>query len=119
MALFLITSVIDEGVYDSSFQVVEADSKLAVAEHMLSHPHQWETYLRHSRPRDWRDHTFSVGDLWDCVHDPQMTADRLLELIEMTGVDGDSDSQLRIFEVTVQPLVEVDTNPFKKKPPSR
>jgi hypothetical protein len=115
MALFLVTSLFDEGMYETDFQVVEAESTIAIAQHMIDHAYQWENYLNRAYPRDWRDHTFSVGSLWDCVHDPEMTAERLLQLIDMTAVDGDSASQLRIFEVTVTPLSEVDTNPFKGK----
>jgi len=115
MALYLVTSLFDEGMYESDFQVVEAQSKLEIAQHMLSYPHQWENYLSRAYPRNWRDHTFNVGSLWDCVHSDQMTPDRLLELIDMTSVDGDSTSQLRIFEIQVQQLSEVDTNPFKRK----
>jgi len=53
-----------------------------------------------------------MGSLWDCVNLPDMTAERFLELINMTSVDGDSASQLRIFEAKVQQLSQVDTNPF-------
>ncbi|MBD2416019.1 hypothetical protein FACHB389_34430 [Nostoc calcicola FACHB-389] len=112
MPLFLVTSLIDEGMYDNDFQLVEADSKLAVAQHILLHPHQWENYLRHAYPRDWQDRTFDMGSLWDCVNIPGMTAERFLKLINMTSVDGDSASQLRIFEAKVQQLSQVDTNPF-------
>lgn len=113
MPLFLVTSLIDEGMYENDFQLVEADSTLAVAQHILEHPQQWENYLRSAYPRDWQDQTFSVGSLWDCVKQPGLTAERLLELINLTSVDGDSASQLRIFEAKVQQLSEVDTDPFK------
>lgn len=63
-------------------------------------------------PSNWQDPSFKVGSLWDCLQDPAMTAERLLELIDMTQVDGDSASQLRIFDATVKQLAEVDTNPF-------
>lgn len=33
----------------------------------------------------------------------------------MTYVDGDSTSQLRIFEVAVEQLANIDTDPFKQK----
>ena len=46
MPLFLVTSLIDEGMYENDFRVVEAKSKLEIAQHMLDHPHQWENYLR-------------------------------------------------------------------------
>ncbi|MBU7587513.1 MAG: hypothetical protein KAF91_32605 [Nostoc sp. TH1S01] len=44
MPLFLVTSLIDEGMYDNDFQLVEAESNLAIAQHMLAHPHQWENH---------------------------------------------------------------------------
>lgn len=111
--LFLITSVYDEGVYDSDFHVVQAESRIAIAQHMLDHPNQWQNYLTRARPRNWQDPSFQVGSLWDCTQASEMNAERFLELIDMTDVDGDSDSQLRIFEVTIEQLSEVDTDPFK------
>jgi len=113
MPLFLVTSLIDEGMYENDCQLVEAASMLAVAQHMLEHPHQWENYLRSAYPKDWQDRTFSVGSLWDCVNQPDITAERFLQLINLTSVDGDSASQLRIFEVKVQQLSEVDTDPWR------
>lgn len=115
MPLFLVTSLIDEGMYENDFRVVEAKSKLEIAQHMLDHPHQWENYLRIAYPRNWRDQTFNVGTLWDCAQNPQMSAESFLELIDMTSVDGDSESQLRIFEVEVQQLREVNTDPFNRR----
>ena len=38
MSLFLVTSLFDEGMYDTDFQVVEAESKLAITQHMIDHP---------------------------------------------------------------------------------
>jgi hypothetical protein len=115
MPLFLITSLFDEGMYESDFQVVEAESKQAIAQHMIDHPQQWESYLNRAYPSDWQDPSFNVGSLLECAQNPEMTPERLLELIDMTSVDGDSTSQLRIFEVEVQLLEQVDTNPFKGK----
>lgn len=43
--LFLVTCVIDEGVYDSSFIVVEAESEIEIAEHILSDTSRWEWFL--------------------------------------------------------------------------
>jgi hypothetical protein len=115
MCLFLITSLSTEGMYESDFQVVEADSRLAIAQHMLENPHLWENYLSRARPKDWRNPAFDVGTLWDCVHQPSMTAQRFLELIEMTSTSGEENFQLRIVEVNPKKLAEVDTNPFKRK----
>lgn len=100
MALFLITSLIDEGMYDNDYRVVEADSREAVAQHMLDHPHQWQSYLR-------------SATLWAYAEQPDMTAERFLKLIDSTQVDGDSAAQLRIFAVQVEQLADVDTDPFR------
>jgi hypothetical protein len=115
MPLFLVTSLFDEGIYESDFQIIEAESPRAIAQHMLEQPQAWENYLRSAYPSNWQDRHFQVGSLLDCVQDPEMTPERLLELIDMTSVDGDSSSQLRIFEAQVQSLATVDTNPFKGK----
>lgn len=39
--LYLITSLFDEGIYESSFRVVEAESELEIAQHILAHPSQY------------------------------------------------------------------------------
>lgn len=113
--LYLITSLIDEGIYDSSFRVVEAGSELEIAEHILAHPAPWQWFLDSSYPRDWQNPRFSVGSLWDCVQDPQMTPERLLELIKMTSVDGDSEAQLAIHKITVDRLSDINTDPWSKR----
>ena len=84
--LFLITCVCDEGVYDSSFRVVEADSRLAVAEAMVRRPYDWDDFLRSAY-------------LWEEVRDGEWSAEELLERIDDTSVDGDSRSQLAIHEI--------------------
>jgi hypothetical protein len=43
-----------------------------------------------------------------------MTPKRLLELINMTGVDWDSYAQLAIYKITVEQLSSVNTNPWVK-----
>ena len=113
--LYLITSLIDEGIYESSFRVVEAESELEIAEYILAHPAPWQWFLERSYPRDWQNPRFSVGSLWDCVQDPQMTPGKLLELIKMTSVDGDSTAQLAIHKITVNKLSEINTDPWSKK----
>ncbi len=97
MALFLVTSLYDEGISPNSFRVVEADSKLAVAQHMLEQPHCWGSFLARSFHETLADQTF--------------TPQQWLDYLEHTYVDGDSDAQLRIHEITVQPLQAVDTQP--------
>ncbi len=105
MSLFLITSLIDEGMYQSSFQVVEANSKLEIAAHMISNSWQWEHFLRNSSPSG-----LNYDSLLDCVRRSGMTPERLLELIDMTRVDGDSDAQLAIHEVNPIALQNVNVN---------
>lgn len=115
--LFLVTCVIDEGVYDSSFIVVEAESELEIAEHMLSDTSKWEWFLDRAYPHDWqqRQRKFA-GSLMDCIRsNPAMSPQELLELINITSVDGDSTSQLRIHQITVQSLPEVQTDPWKRQ----
>lgn len=111
MPLYLITSLIDEGIYSSSFRVVEVPSKLALAEHMLSHSFQWRWFLERSYPRDWLRQSTSVGSLWDCIQAQTLTPEQFLELINKTRVDGDSEAQLAIHEITIHQLSEVDTEP--------
>lgn len=114
--LFLITCVIDEGVYDSSFIVVEAESELEIAEQMLSDTSKWEWFLDRAYPHDWQRQRNFAGSLMDCIRSsPAMNPQELLELINITSVDGDSTSQLRIYPITVRLLREVETDPWKRE----
>ena len=115
--LFLITCVIDEGVYDSSFIVVEAESELEIAEYMLSDISKWEWFLDRAYPHDWQQHQRNfAGSLMDCIREnPAMNPQELLDLINITSVDGDSTSQLRIHPITVRSLREVETDPWKRQ----
>jgi hypothetical protein len=94
MPLFLITSVCDEGVSPSTFRVVEAPSRLAIAQHMLDHVYEWERLLRPTKL--WWELTcypYKYGE-------PRgWSAADLLAEIDRTWVDGDSSNQLRIHEV--------------------
>jgi len=94
MPLFLITSVCDEGVYESCFRVVEAESRETIAQNILDRPYDWEKFLRNTKiwweltryeykygqPRGW-----SPADL--------------LKEIDASHVDGDSENQFRIHEI--------------------
>jgi hypothetical protein len=111
MPLYLVTSLYDEGISPANFCVVEAASKREIAVHMLAHPEQWAFFLQRALPRDWRGAGPHLGSLLDCAHDPGMTPERFLELIDMTWVDGDSAAQLAIHEITVSPLAAVQTQP--------
>nr|WP_322719684.1 hypothetical protein [Nostoc sp. ChiQUE02]MDZ8232722.1 hypothetical protein [Nostoc sp. ChiQUE02] len=114
--LFLVTCVIDEGVYDSSFIVVEAESELEIAEHMLSNTSRWEWFLDGAYPHDWQRQRKFAGSLMDCIREnPAMNPQELQKLINITSVDGDSTSQLRIHPITVRSLREIETDPWKRQ----
>jgi hypothetical protein len=87
MPLFLVTCVCDEGVYANSFRVVEAPSRLAVAECMRQHPYRWDDFLRRSA-------------VWEEVRDGQWSAEKLLKRIDSTWVDGDSRYKMSVYEIT-------------------
>lgn len=114
MPLYLVTSLYDEGIYPSTFRVVEAPSKLVVAEHMLSHPYQWSYFLERSFPSDSIRPIPAIGTLRDWIEDRTLTPEQLLELISKTGVDGDSYAQLAIHEITVYQLSTVNTDPVSR-----
>ena len=86
MALYLVTCVYDEGVYENDFRVVEAESLLDVARHITQHPYRWADWLRRAY-------------LWEEVRDEEWTPEELFEAINNTSVDGDSDAQMRIYEI--------------------
>lgn len=86
MPLFLVTCVYDEGVYESSFRVIEAPSRLAVAESMLRNPYPWQDFLDRSY-------------LLDGVEERRWTPEELLERIDASYVDGDSIAKLSIYEI--------------------
>ncbi len=93
MPLFLITSVCDEGVYESSFKVVEADSRIAIAENILQHPWDWKPFLE--RTKLWYDLTYYE---YKYGQPRGWSPAELLEKIDSTHVDGSSDFQFRIYE---------------------
>ena len=86
MALFLVTCVCDEGVSPRSFRVVEAPSRLAVAEGILRCPDRWADFLRRAY-------------LWEELRDRQWSAEKLLAKIDASSVDGDSRYQMAILEI--------------------
>lgn len=97
MPLFLITSLYDEGLSPNTMRVVEAESDLAIAAHILHHPDRWGYFLRRSFGEDLPLET--------------LTPETLLERINSSSIDGDSIAQLRITPITVQPLDKVTTGP--------
>ncbi|MEM8809092.1 MAG: hypothetical protein AAF921_23285 [Cyanobacteria bacterium P01_D01_bin.44] len=121
MALFLVTCVIDEGVYDGSFRVVEANSVVDVAGYMLSDYDSWRWFLKSSLFYIWLyDREEGPTQLWESMNRvilnredsdrlesafsawfKTLTPERLLEWIGRTRVDGDSSAQLAIHEIKV------------------
>ena len=119
MALFLVTCVIDEGVYESSFRVVEASSKEDVAKYMLSNYDSWEDFIFRSIFYIWLyDDKEGPKELWDSMRRViineedsnklrnafkpwflSLSPESLLNWIHRTRVDGDSSAQLAIYEI--------------------
>jgi hypothetical protein len=120
MPLFLVTCLIDEGMYASNFRVIEAPSREAMAAHILANIPLWERELRSSvfydwvhdptvgpvkeldewgRPRlNWRDDV----DLYEQLFTAWLLTLSPVELliwIANTHVDGDSQAQLAIHEI--------------------
>lgn len=94
MPLFLVTSVCDEGVYSTNFKLVEAESREAIAGHILANPFKWEAFLRNTNV--WWDLTRYEYKYKEPL--PWSPAD-FLARIDGTHVDGDSANQLRIYPV--------------------
>jgi len=86
MALYLVTCVCDEGVYETNFRVVEASSRLAVADSMVRNPYRWKDYLERSH-------------LLEGVQDRRWSGEKLLESIDSSSVDGDSRFRLSLYEI--------------------
>jgi hypothetical protein len=94
MPLFLITSVCDEGVSESGFKLVEADSPIAIAQDILERPHDWEPFLR--RTKLWWELTYYE---YKYGQPRGWSPAELLKQIDSTHVDGDSEYQFRIHEI--------------------
>jgi hypothetical protein len=100
MPLFLITSVCDEGVSESSFKLVEADSRIVIAQDILNRPHDWAPFLR--RTKLWWELTYYE---YKYGQPRGWSPAELLKQIDATHVDGDSDYQFRIHEIkTIEKL---------------
>jgi hypothetical protein len=110
MPFFLVSSVIDEGISPNRVRLVEAESALAVAQAMLDRPDAWADLIGYTRPvvlshGQWGAQIgYHEKTLGEYLQDPGMTAERLLELIQLTHVDGDSYAQGRITPLRVEPL---------------
>lgn len=120
MALFLITCVYDEGVYESNFRVVEATSREVIAEYILKNYDSFADNLERSVFYKWlNDNKVGPKDFWEKMNRVILNATdsknlidlfkiwflslspkEILEWIDRTSVDGDSEAQLAIYEIT-------------------
>ncbi len=94
--LFLVTCVYDEGVYETSFRVVEAPSRLAVAQHIVDQPDIWNQFLHDAHLYD----PIIRGNRPYYADPCPVTAEEALRLIDHSSVDGDSRAQMSIHPVT-------------------
>ena len=94
--LFLVACVYDEGIYETSFRVVEADSRLAVAQAIVENPDIWNKFLHDSRLYD----PIVRGNMPYYVDPEPVAAEEALRLIDRSRVDGDSRAQMSIHPIT-------------------
>ena len=119
MALFLVTCVFDEGVYENTFRVVKASSREAVAKYILNNYESWENFISRSVFYIWlSDEKQGPKELWDRMRhvilneeDSQklmnmftpwllkLSPQEFLKWVDRTSVDDDSHAQLTIYEI--------------------
>jgi len=119
MALFLVTCVVDEGVYESSFRVIQAASRAAVAKYILNNYEAWEGFISSSIFYLWLDdQAEGPTELWERMRHVivneedsktlrqafkawflNLSPENLLTWIDRTRVDGDSSAQLTIYAI--------------------
>jgi len=119
MALFLVTCVVDEGVYESSFRVIQASSRESVATYILNHYASWEDFILSSIFYLWlEDQAEGPTELWEKMKHVigneeernqlrqafkpwflNLSPQTLLKWIDRTSVDGDSRAQLAIYAI--------------------
>jgi hypothetical protein len=94
--LFLVTCVYDEGVYAENFRVVEAPSRLAVAQAIVESPDIWSKFLHDAQLYDP-----IVRGNQPYYTDPRpVSAEEALRLIDRSSVDGDSRARMSIHPIT-------------------
>lgn len=91
--LFLVTCVVDEGVYDNDFRVVRAPSRLAVAEDIVRDPWRWDDLLRGAL--FWDD----VMGKYEYKGEEPPTPEELLEWMDSSTVDGDSYPRVSLYAI--------------------
>ncbi len=119
MALFLVPCVVDEGVYESSFRVIQASSRASVAKSILNNYASWEGFISSSIFYLWLDdQAEGPTELWESMRHVivnqedrnklrqafkpwflNLSPEKLLKWIDRTSVDGDSRAQLAIYAI--------------------
>lgn len=120
MALFLITCIYDEGIEDWNFRTVEASSREAVAQYILNNYDSFFNYLDRSVFYNWlNDKEVGPTELWQqmkrTIHNQadsdklnilfkpwflSLSPEEVLNWIDNSSVDGDSEAQMAILEIT-------------------
>lgn len=93
--LFLVTCLYDEGMYKENFRVVEAESRLAVAQHIVDNSGLWSDWLQRSRLYD----PIVRGNMPYYVDAEPVGAEEALEIIDGSHLDGDSRAQFAIHPI--------------------
>lgn len=106
--LFLVTCVYDEGVETTSFRVVEADSRLTVAQAIVDKPDIWSRFLHDAHLYD----PIVRGNRPYYADPCPVTAEEALRLIDRSSVDGDSRARMSIY-----PITEILTLPLSSPAP--
>jgi hypothetical protein len=89
MPLYLVTCVCDEGVWETSFKVIDAESRSDIARAISRSPDAWMRWLHLSKV--WRP----------SPEEPECPPpEELLRRIDSSTIDGDSTWAFRIHEVT-------------------
>lgn len=94
--LYLVTCVYDSGVELTSFRVVEAVSRKAVAQAILESPDIWSNFLQDAQLYD----PIIRGSRPYYASPCPVTAEEALHLIDRSSVDGDSRARMSIHPIT-------------------
>jgi hypothetical protein len=98
MPLYLVSCVCDEGVWGTSFKVIEAESRLSIAEAITRSPELWKRWL-------------ALSKVWWPSPDEEACPppEELLRRIDRSMIDGDSTWALRIHEIkSIEPVPRVE-----------
>ena len=108
--LFLVACVYNEGIAATSFRVVEATSRLAVAQAIVDNPDIWSKFLRDAQLYD----PIVRGGMPYYADPKPVSAKEALRLIDRSYGDGDSRAGLFIH-----PITEILTLPVSSPIPEK